>query len=210
MSPSASRRVRTARLAAVADDGAARIQKRALPGDADDRGARSRAGASRPDTSGGLARGVEERKVERDAQITLAAPADEVQDVTNEAIDVVESNGGIIESLADLGHRRAGTGDAPARDPDPVARHDARSALRPRPTSSRSARARWTSPARSSTRRTASSACAPSARASTPRSRRPTPRGARPAPRPARRAPERDRPGGGRLRQRPPQAAISR
>ena len=30
--------------------------------------------------------------------MTLAAPVDEVQDVTNEAISVVESNGGIIES----------------------------------------------------------------------------------------------------------------
>ena len=49
-------------------------------------------------TSGGLARGVEDRKVERNAQMTLAAPVDEVQDVTNEAIGVVESNGGIIES----------------------------------------------------------------------------------------------------------------
>jgi hypothetical protein len=49
-------------------------------------------------TNAGLARGEEDRKVERDAQMTLAAPADEVQDVTNEAIGVVESNGGIVES----------------------------------------------------------------------------------------------------------------
>jgi Domain of unknown function (DUF4349) len=37
------------------------------------------------------------RKVERDAQMTLAAPADEVQDVTNEAISVIDANRGIVE-----------------------------------------------------------------------------------------------------------------
>ena len=46
----------------------------------------------------GPAGGQDARKVERDAQLTLAAPADEVQDVTNEAITVVESNRGIVES----------------------------------------------------------------------------------------------------------------
>ena len=51
-------------------------------------------GASRPGPAGGQ----EERKVERDAQMTLSAPADEVQDVTNEAITVVESNRGVVES----------------------------------------------------------------------------------------------------------------
>jgi Domain of unknown function (DUF4349) len=50
--------------------------------------------ASRPGPAGGQ----EERRVERDAQMTLAAPADEVQDVTNEAITVVESNRGVVES----------------------------------------------------------------------------------------------------------------
>jgi len=46
----------------------------------------------------GPAGGQDVRKVERDAQMTLATPADEVQDVTNEAITVVESNRGIVES----------------------------------------------------------------------------------------------------------------
>jgi Domain of unknown function (DUF4349) len=49
---------------------------------------------SRPGPAGGQ----EERKVQRDAQMTLATPADEVQDVMNEAISVVESNRGIVES----------------------------------------------------------------------------------------------------------------
>ena len=46
----------------------------------------------------GPAGGQDVRRVERDAQMTLAAPADEVQDVTNEAITVVESNRGVVES----------------------------------------------------------------------------------------------------------------
>ena len=50
--------------------------------------------AARP----GLAGGQEARKVDRDAQLTLAAPADEVQDVTNEAIGVVSRHRGIVES----------------------------------------------------------------------------------------------------------------
>ena len=50
------------------------------------------------DSRPGPAGGQEERRVERDAQMTLAAPADEVQDVTNEAITVVESNRGVVES----------------------------------------------------------------------------------------------------------------
>lgn len=44
------------------------------------------------------ARGRENRKVERDAQLTLAAPADEVQDVTNEALGVIDAHDGIVES----------------------------------------------------------------------------------------------------------------
>jgi Domain of unknown function (DUF4349) len=45
----------------------------------------------------GPARGEEERKVERDIQMTLTAPSDEVQDVTNEAIGIVRSHRGIVE-----------------------------------------------------------------------------------------------------------------
>jgi hypothetical protein len=48
--------------------------------------------------SQGVARGEEERRVERDIQMTLAAPSDEVQDVTNDAIDIVRSHRGIVES----------------------------------------------------------------------------------------------------------------
>ena len=51
----------------------------------------------------GPAGGQDVRKAERDAQMTLAAPADEVQDVTNEAITVVESNRGIVESSQSSG-----------------------------------------------------------------------------------------------------------
>ena len=58
----------------------------------------SRDTAGFSDSRPGPAGGQEERKVERDAQMTLAAPADEVQDVTNEAITVVESNRGTVES----------------------------------------------------------------------------------------------------------------
>jgi hypothetical protein len=54
--------------------------------------------ASRRGKETGPAGGQDVRKVERDAQMTLAAPTDEVQDVMNEAISVVESNRGIVES----------------------------------------------------------------------------------------------------------------
>lgn len=54
----------------------------------------------------GVARGVEKRRVERDAQLTLTAPADEVQGVTNEAIGVVERNRGVV-----LRSQTSGTAD---------------------------------------------------------------------------------------------------
>jgi Domain of unknown function (DUF4349) len=57
---------------------------------------RSSAGFS--EKAQGPARSEETRKVERDVQMTLAAPADEVQDVTNDAIDIVRSHRGIVES----------------------------------------------------------------------------------------------------------------
>jgi hypothetical protein len=56
------------------------------------------AGSAQTQKSSGAALGQEVRRVERDIQMTLAAPVDEVQDVTNEAIDVVESHRGIVES----------------------------------------------------------------------------------------------------------------
>jgi hypothetical protein len=59
-----------------------------------------------PDSSG-AAGGQEQRKVERDAQLTLAAPADEVQDVTNQAVDVVEGYRGIV-----LSSQSSGTDDS--------------------------------------------------------------------------------------------------
>ena len=57
--------------------------------------------------SPGAAGGQEQRKVERDAQLTLAAPADEVQDVTNQAVDVVEGYRGIV-----LSSQSSGTDDS--------------------------------------------------------------------------------------------------
>jgi hypothetical protein len=60
----------------------------------DDRAVQALGAGSRPGPAGGQ----EARKVERDAQMTLAAPPDEVQDVMNEAISVVESNRGVVES----------------------------------------------------------------------------------------------------------------
>lgn len=51
---------------------------------------------ARPGAQPGNAAGAEERKVERDAQLELAAPADEVQDVANRAIGVVEAHDGIV------------------------------------------------------------------------------------------------------------------
>ena len=89
------------------DDAGSAIEEAAPSGDLDAAqapAARDKAAAlgdDRVDFSSketGPAGGQEERKVERDAQMTLAAPADEVQDVTNEAITVVESNRGIVES----------------------------------------------------------------------------------------------------------------
>ena len=50
----------------------------------------------RNDSNSGYAGGQDVRRVERDAQLTLAAPADEVQEVTNNAIDVVEGYRGIV------------------------------------------------------------------------------------------------------------------
>jgi hypothetical protein len=44
----------------------------------------------------GINRGQEKRRVERDAQLTLAAPADEVADLNNEVIDVVEGANGVV------------------------------------------------------------------------------------------------------------------
>ena len=69
----------------------------------------SRALSAQPfvDESAGAAGGQEQRKVERDAQLTLAAPADEVQDVTNEAVDVVEGYRGIV-----LSSQSSGTDDS--------------------------------------------------------------------------------------------------
>jgi len=44
----------------------------------------------------GLSRGQERRRVDREAELTLATPADEVPDVTNDAIDVVEDANGVV------------------------------------------------------------------------------------------------------------------
>lgn len=60
------------------------------------------------DLRGGTAPGVDRRRVERDAQLALAAPADEVQDVANDAIAVVEAHDGIVLSS------RVDTGEAGA------------------------------------------------------------------------------------------------
>jgi hypothetical protein len=57
-----------------------------------------RRGTAELNSAAGPARGEEERKVERDVQMTLTAPADEVQDVTNDAIDIVRAHRGIVES----------------------------------------------------------------------------------------------------------------
>lgn len=48
--------------------------------------------------------GQDVRRVDRDAQLTLAAPVDEVQDVTNEAIGVVNAHRGVV-----LNSRSTGT-----------------------------------------------------------------------------------------------------
>ena len=55
----------------------------------------------------GISRGRDKRQVERDAELTLAAPADEVPDVTSQVIDVVESANGIV-----LNSRVTGTDEA--------------------------------------------------------------------------------------------------
>jgi hypothetical protein len=55
----------------------------------------------------GANRGQERRRVERDAQLTLAAPADEVADVNDQVIDVVEGANGVV-----LNSRVTGTNDA--------------------------------------------------------------------------------------------------
>jgi Domain of unknown function (DUF4349) len=57
--------------------------------------------------SSGPAAGQDVRRVERDAQLTLTAPSDEVQDVTNDAIGVVEAQDGIV-----LSSRTRGTDDS--------------------------------------------------------------------------------------------------
>ncbi len=44
----------------------------------------------------GISRGQDKRQVERDAQLTLAAPVGDVPNVTNDAIDVVEGANGVV------------------------------------------------------------------------------------------------------------------
>ena len=44
----------------------------------------------------GANRGQEKRRVDRDAELTLAAPADEVPDVANQVIDVTEGANGVV------------------------------------------------------------------------------------------------------------------
>lgn len=51
---------------------------------------------SRESDGGGANRAQEVRKVERDAQITLGAPEDEVSDVSDEAIGVVQGANGVV------------------------------------------------------------------------------------------------------------------
>ena len=55
----------------------------------------------------GPLRGVESRKVERDASLTLTAPGDEVQEVTNDAISTVRGHGGVV-----LSSNSSSSGDA--------------------------------------------------------------------------------------------------
>ena len=55
----------------------------------------------------GPLRGVESRKVERDASLTLTAPGDEVQEVTNDAIATVRGHGGVV-----LSSNSSSSGDA--------------------------------------------------------------------------------------------------
>jgi len=78
------------------EDQNAAAESGALPNQTLDRDGRAlkevEGGSSAVDPAGGR----DVRRVQRDAQLTLAAPVDEVQDVTNEAIGVVESNRGIV------------------------------------------------------------------------------------------------------------------
>ena len=67
------------------------------------RNQRAVADSNRP----GVSRGQEERRVERDVELTLAAPAGEVPDVTNEVIDVAEDADGVV-----LNSRVTGTDDS--------------------------------------------------------------------------------------------------
>jgi hypothetical protein len=53
---------------------------------------------SAPDSRPGNAAGADVRRVERDAQLELAAPADEVQGVADEAIAVVDRHDGLVLS----------------------------------------------------------------------------------------------------------------
>lgn len=83
-------------------------RRQSLPGfDANTRGSAYRATQAPIQLNSGPAGGQPERKVQRDAQLTLAAPADEVQDVTNSAIDVVEGYRGIV-----LSSQSSGTDDS--------------------------------------------------------------------------------------------------
>ena len=111
--------------------GARDRQLRARRGPRRGRGTSAPAAASSDAENSGSARGQEVRRIERDVQMTLAAPVDEVQDVTNEAIDVVEAQRGIVESSNSTATDERARGDAPARDPDAQARRHARPALRP-------------------------------------------------------------------------------
>ena len=63
--------------------------------------------SSRSEARSGANRGQEKRRVERDAQLTLAAPADEVADLSDSVIDVVEGANGVV-----LNARVTGTDDA--------------------------------------------------------------------------------------------------
>lgn len=61
----------------------------------------------RSEDRAGFQRGQDERQVERDAQLELATPVGDVPDVTNEAIQVVESANGVV-----LNSRVSGTDKA--------------------------------------------------------------------------------------------------
>lgn len=61
-----------------------------------DRNAAAQNGFIPPDGTDRPALGQDVRQVERDAQLTLAAPADEVQGVMNEAVGIVQGYGGVV------------------------------------------------------------------------------------------------------------------